>query len=295
MVEKKDLNQMEVRAALRGEKVTMQSGGTGNRRGRGRTAGEKREAYNKYYAMKKKVIELEERNKRYLVLWPASDADVNENTFYNMGGTSAIIYVHEIAPRLKRKATLRRDMEHGEARFHSGICSVRDIDKLTELLKTLNIERLERKIDDGLIYYKLGRDYEKTEIKEMLRLEQNRLDELNRLLYSQVLHPEIHKYIIEIKRLIPAKVKNMDKGYRDLFGPQIVDNVMKLIHTYSMMAHGDLDEKEAAHMLMKYLDMLQVDVSMINELKLWEVSSCARVALIFTEMKKSIKGRILNK
>lgn len=289
--DKKDLNQSEVREVLNeGPK----------RVGRGRTAVEKREDYRRYYEMKKKIIEFEEKNTRYIVLWPASDAKVRgEDKFYNMGGTSAVIYIHELCPRINRKATLRRDMEHGDARFAMGICSVRNIAKLTELLAEIGIKRDEDMTigddENDLIFYKLNREYGRTEVKEMLKQEQDRLDEVNRLLYSEVLFPDIHKRILELKKIIPTKLKNMDKGYRSLVADPIMMELMNLTHLYSMMAHGDLELLDAAEKMRIEVDKLQADVSMLNELRVWEVSTCARVAISLGEIKRLIKGKIINK
>ena len=110
-----DMGPERVRAALHLEH---------NSRGRGRSEAEKRESYARYRANKKLAMQLETRNTRYLILFPASDADTNAEKFYNMAGNSAIIYCHEIGPRLKRKPVLRRDMDLGPDRFHSGVCSV---------------------------------------------------------------------------------------------------------------------------------------------------------------------------
>ena len=82
---KTDLNSREVRAELHSEH---------NSRGRGRSPAEIRASYAEYYAVKKKVIDLESRNYSHLVLFPASDKDTNKKKFYNMGGNSAIIYVY---------------------------------------------------------------------------------------------------------------------------------------------------------------------------------------------------------
>ena len=291
---KRDLNKKEVREALHGD-ITISE--QLNRRGRGRTPAEKRAAYAKYNKLKKKVVELEKTNTKYLILFPASDADVNEKyKFYNMGGNSAIIYCHEIGPRIKRTPTLRRDMDNGNdnEKFHSGICSIADLSKLESKLKEIGIERIATKNED-LVVFGLRREYLAREIREMLKEEQKRLDNLNKLIYSKVLYPDIHRQILELKRIIPAKIKNMDKTYRGVVGMKLIDSLVDLIEIYSQMAHGDLEQKEAGRTMMLKLDLMLAIVSMLNELKLWEVSACVRVATVIVGLKKLIKGKILNK
>ena len=199
-----DMGPQKVRAALHPEH---------NSRGRGRSEAEKRESYARYRANKKKAMELEERNTRHLILFPASDVDTNAEKFYNMGGNSAIIYCHELGPRLKRNPVLRRDMDLGPDRFHSGVCSISNLESLTQRLAEIGVKR---RPDYGeLVIFKLAREYPKDEIREMLKQEQVRLDNLNKLLYAEVLFPDIHRQMIELKRMVPAKVKNMDKTYRE--------------------------------------------------------------------------------
>jgi len=281
-----DLNKREVRQALHAD--------VHNSRGRGRSPAEKRESYARYRENKKKVIDLESRNKQFLVLWPASDSDTNkDHKFYNMGGNSAIIYCYEIGPRIKRKPTLRRDMDNGTEKFHSGICSVQDVDKLTEKLAEIGIRR--QKDFGDLVIFKLHREYLKTEIREMLKAEQAKLDALNKLLYSKVLYPDIHAQILELKRLIPAKVKNMDKTYREVVGMEMIRSMMELVKNYSQMAHGDVEPKVGAKAMMLETDMILEEISLFNELKIWEVSACSRVGSVVVGLRQLLKGKILNK
>ena len=237
------------------------------------------------------------RNFQHLVLWPASDKDTNEKKFYNMGGNSAIIYVYEIAPRIKRKATLRFDMDNGDTKFNSGICSILDLESLEKALKEIGVKRV-NKITKGyedFVIFKLGREYSKTEIREMLKQEQHRLDQLNKLLYAKVLYPDIHRQILELKKLLPAKVKNMDKTYRSVVGMKVIDTLFRLIKLYSQMTHGDMEEYEAAKQMMLESDMLLSEVSIMNELKLWNVSVCIRVGEITVGLRKLLKAKIINK
>ena len=285
---KTDLNKKEVRTALHGEH---------NSRGRGRSAAEKRASYSKYYENKKKAFELESRNFRHLVLWPASDKDTNkEHQFYNMGGNSAIIYVHEIGPRIKRKPTLRVDLDNGDTKFHSGICSIQDVGAFQLKLEELGIKPIKvTKGYEDFIIFKLNREYTKAEIKEMLREQQRKLDTLNKVLYAKVMYPDIHRQILDLKKIIPSKIKNMDSVYREVVGMEMMRSLMNLIRIYSQMAHGDVDELEAGKMLLLETDMIFAEISMMNELKLWDVTACIRVADITAGARQLIKGKIINK
>lgn len=286
---KKDLNKAEVRKVLNGEEH--------NSRGRGRSNAEKRAAYAKYNDNKRKAIDLESRNFQHLVLWPASDKDINvKYQFYNMGGNSAIIYVHEIGPRIKRKPTLRVDLDHGKEKFHSGVCSIGNLPLFIEKMKEIGIKQVEStKGYEDFVFFKLNREYSQAEIRRMLREEQKRLDALNKLLYAQVMYPDIHRLILDLKKIIPSKVKNMDSVYREVVGVRLIDALLELIKTYSQMAHGDIDELEGARKMLLDVDMILAEVSMMNELRQWDVTACIRVAEIAVRTKQLIKGKIVNK
>lgn len=289
---KTDLNKKEVRQALHGEPSRP------NHRGRGRTPAEQREQYAQYRAIKKRAQKFERTNHQYLVLFPASDININkENKFYNMGWNSAIIYCYEIGPRIKRSPALRHDMDNGnhEDKSHSGVCSIASLEKLTEKLATIGIQRIKMANEDELVFFKLSRRYEASEIREMLKSEQQRLNSLNQLLYAKVLYPDVHRQILELKRIIPAKVKNMDRIYREIIGIRIIDSLMELVNTYTQMAHGDIDEKLGAERMLLELDIMLGEISVFNELKLWEVSACSRVGAVIIGLHQLLKGRILNK
>ncbi|MBR0488157.1 hypothetical protein IJJ39_00555 [Candidatus Saccharibacteria bacterium] len=280
-----DLDKAELRQALHGSK-----------RGRGRSDAEKKLAYKNYHERKAKVFEFERTNYSFLVLFAASDKDVSKLKFYNMGGNSAVIYVHDIAPRINKKAVLRNDNDSGEKvqKFRTGITSVTDLVGLEEKLKKLGIKRVKTR-DEFVVMFKLARVYTEGEVKEMIKDENKRIETLNALLYSKVLFPDIHRLIIDLKKFIPPKVKNMNSVYRDIVGRKMIDSLMEVVRAYTEMAHGDLDEAEAARRMLREIDMILALTSMFSELKLWDIVGCIRIANTANGAKQLIKGKILNK
>ena len=126
----------------------------------------------------------------------------------------------------------------------------------------------------------------------MLKLEQQRLDSLNELIYSKVLYPDVHKKIIDLKRSIPAKVKNMEKTYREVVGMEMIKSLMTLVKTYSQVAHGNDSPENGGNVMLAACDNLLAEVSMMNELRVWEVDACIRIASTIVELKRAIKGRL---
>lgn len=67
-------------------------------------------------------------------------------------------------------------MDNGEDKFHSGICSVSDVELLEEKLSEIGIKRMETtKGYEDFIIFKLNREYSKTEIREMLKQQQKKI------------------------------------------------------------------------------------------------------------------------
>lgn len=281
------ISKQKVREALYGEH---------NSRGRGRSQAEKRKSYGEYRDRKKKVYEFEATNTQYLALYPASDKDTNKKKFYNMGGTSAIIYVHEIGPRIGRKPVLRTDLDNGKdnEKFRSGITSIADLGALEVKLAEIGIKRVKTK-DQDLILFKLKREYPASEVKAMLREESKRIENLNKLIYSNVLYPDVHRQILELKKLIPVKVKNMDKTYRETIGYKMIDALMGTVTAYSQLAHGDIPEVEGAKRILLETDVMLSVVGIFAELQLWELSTCIRLAENIAGLRQLTKGRIINK
>ncbi|MDO4611735.1 MAG: hypothetical protein Q4B34_02655, partial [Candidatus Saccharibacteria bacterium] len=263
---------------------------------------EMKEAYSRYRETKKKVFAYEMKNTKFLILYPASDANIKKRkgedeakkVFYNMGGHSAIIYVYALAPKIgRKKATLRRDFDNTAEKFASGICSIMDLDKLTELLAKINVRRMPDRGD--IVMFALPREYAKSEIKEFLKSEQKRLDNLNKLIYSKVLFPDIHRQILDLKKLIPPRVKNMNREYREVIGDGIIKALLELMRAYSEMVHGDLEMLAAGKRMSCEIDMILAHISMYNELRLWDVATCSRIAEVAVGAQQLIRGKIINK
>ena len=291
-----DLNKQAVRKEL--NKNHDDSAPRPNHRGRGRTQAEKRKNYAEYLKRKKIVFEAEERNFEHLVLFLASDGTNPEKKrkFYIMGGNSAIIYTQEIAPRIGRKnATLRPDLDIGEYTFKYGVAAIADLEQLTEKLAEIGVKKVEKSSNDLIVYFKLKRKYEKDEIKQMLKAREKDIKEMNRILYATVVYPDINKLVMMLKTTVYHKVKQMNREDRELLRDMILEPAFSVANTYTMMAHGEKPELEAAGAMMEELDILMDRVLTLGDLQLWDISTCARVGKMAAELRVLVKGKIINK
>lgn len=272
--------------------------GRPNHRGRGRTPAEKRKSYAEYNKRKKVVIEAEKRNFEHLVLFLASDGDNPEKKtkFYNMGGNSALIYVQEIAPRIGRKnATLHPDFDNGDCKFAGGVTSIGNLEVLTEKLKEIGIKKLEKSSNDLIVYFKLPRKYTKDEIKTLEKEREKEIKDMNKILYSTVVYPDIHRQVLTLKKTTYHKVIKINRVDREILQDRILDPVFEIADQYTMMAHGDAEELECAKKMVRAVDILMDRILLMGDLQIWDVATCARIGKEAGELNILLKGKIINK
>lgn len=288
----KILNKQEFRKVLAEEKLTP------NHRSRGRTRGEIKRDYAEYEKRKKIVFEAEERNFQHLVLFLASDGNVpgKEKKFYNMGGNSAIIYAYDIAPRIgKKDIALRPDLDNGRYKFKTGVTSIANLELLTEKLAKIGIERLPDKNGGLIVCFRLKNKYTKDMIKTLVDVHRDKIKEVNQMLYTNVLFPDIHVLAMDLRTTVYHKMMNVSRTDREVLQDQILGPVFKITDTYALMAHGDMDVAEAGFLMVRDIDILMDRVGMMLDLKLFDVTSTARIGKIMAGLRKLVVGKMINK
>ncbi|MBQ8985000.1 hypothetical protein IJ076_00350 [Candidatus Saccharibacteria bacterium] len=288
----KNLSKSAVRDAVNEKRIS---------RGRGRTDAEKKANYSAYEKRKKLVFEIEKKNKQYLVLFLASDGKLDENgrggifddkNYYIMGGNSAVVYVSEIGPRIGRTPVLKPDTDNSQVKFRTGLAGIKGLNKFTAALKGINIERVETKSGDEIAYFKLPQEFTKDEIDTMMKQQKVTRDEANALVYSRVLHPSLHKPIIELRTLLIHKIKNTVPEYRVALGNEIVGLVLELKDEYIMMVREAMNERELLLKMQITVDKICDRIGMMMDLQLWDVLFCIRAGSQAARIQREISALI---
>jgi len=269
MAEKTEsLSKAAVRARL-GEKH--------NHRGRGLTDPEKKKRYAEYEKRKKVVFEIEKRNSDYLVLFLASDGILDENreggeydetNYYVMGGNSALIYVSDIASRIGRNARLHSDDDKSPLRFKTGVAKIKGLEKFTKALGGIGIKRVVTKSADEIVYFKLKKAYDKKELKAAVKKLKAMREENNALLYGEVLHPGLHKLVLQLRVILFHKIKATNAEYRVMLGQPMTELLLDLNKYYTEMIRGTLDDKEGLIKMRLTIDRISDMVALMQELEL---------------------------
>jgi|GEM_PF-2173000 len=289
MAEKTEsLSKAAVRARL-GEKH--------NHRGRGLTDPEKKKRYAEYEKRKKVVFEIEKRNSDYLVLFLASDGILDENreggeydetNYYVMGGNSALIYVSDIASRIGRNARLHSDDDKSPLRFKTGVAKIKGLEKFTKALGGIGIKRVVTKSADEIVYFKLKKAYDKKELKAAVKKLKAMREENNALLYGEVLHPGLHKLVLQLRVILFHKIKATNAEYRVMLGQPMTELLLDLNKYYTEMIRGTLDDKEGLIKMRLTIDRISDMVALMQELELWDVLFVVRVAELIVKVQKTI-------
>jgi len=122
---------------------------------------------------KKKAFELEKDNKSKLVAY------FSGGDWYKIGGTSALVYAHMIAPRLGISVNVRPDADL-ECKFVEGIVSIRSIGELAENLKKLGI--LIESQDDDIAVFNLGFKVSDAELDAIRSVRRERIEQMNKII-----------------------------------------------------------------------------------------------------------------
>ncbi len=289
MVEGEILNSKDARARMASERP--------NHRGRGRTQSEIRKVYEEYNKRKRLAFEAMGRSKSHLVLYLASDGD-NPNTtkkFYNLGGDSAVIYAYDIAPRIgKKDVILRPDLDGTSIKFKY-VTSIANLPVLTEKLKEIGVNRVPSKSGDQVVYFDLKQKYDKDQIHALLQAHRDEVAELNKILFTGVVFPDIHVLILDIREAVYHKIMKMNRADREVLESEILKPVFRLADLNALIQHGDIELAEGGKEMIKAIDILYDRVKMVEGLDLWELSSCARVGKMAAGLRNLVVGKIVNK
>ncbi len=209
-----------------------------------------------------------------------------------MGGHSALFYAHDVAKKIGRKnVKLHPDNDHCNVKFREGLCSIRNLDKFAEKLTSIGAIRLKPKNQD-LVVFKLPQPYTEEDVERFRKLETTKAAEVNSLIFSKILYPDVHAQLLDLERAIPVKLKNLENSYREMYAAKILSCLDTILYAYADATAGLIDEKTCLHQMLTGISHLLVQISALNELGLWDVSSVARICRIIGGIKISLQERI---
>ncbi len=236
---------------------------------------------NKAYSDNKKFLtEFEKTNFSYLVLLKST------NDFYKLIGHSALFYALNIAPKLNLTANLTTD---GDYTYKSaeGIVSVREPEKLAEILKTLGIKQLRpRHNPDDFILFKLPWTFTETQLADMQDQQNQSLRHFNQLVMVDNIIPVLFLQLEELLKIIYENSRTLPSQFdRDTFGKPLTDTANKMACTYFDLTNGCINRVNCFKNLKSDLTFIKYQVKLLTDLKLWQPKTSARAADVITKIK----------
>lgn len=247
---------------------------------RDKRAQEKRAEQKRFEAVKAKAYEFEKRNRSKIVVFRSRKG------WWKMGGNSALIYVYRLAPRMDIKPKLRVDTDFF-SKFHDGVVSIKDVDALERNLKTLNVH-LEKRSPE-MVIFSLGYKIEDSQMELIRKTEENRREQVNRIVAPKIAIPIVNVKLHDVVRLTYIKMKKSPVTDRDYITMEVAKLAKIALGDFVMMCNGVIPEKEALQRIIRSLETILVRIDVIMAMNIWESSTCLEIATDIQEIRKILR------
>lgn len=234
----------------------------------------------RYEKAKAEVFAFELRNRSKLVAFRSTAG------WWKLGGTSALLYYHRVAPRLGLKPNLKADGDF-YSKFEEGVISIKDINRFEENLKKLGIERI--KSGTSMRMYDLGITIDAEEIKRLKKNEEAERKKFNKLVLPKVVLPDVYVGLCNINKAIYENVRLMTPPEREYAGMEMAVMARKMLEKYILMANGKLEKEETLAELLEKIEILIADLKIALETKIWPTGTCLRISATLIDMKKILE------
>lgn len=252
-------------------------------------ARQKSELNKLYAANKKRIAEFEKTNYEYLALVRST------NDFYKLFGHSALFYAYSIAPKLNLQANLQADNDF-TARSSEGFVSVRQPEKLTEVLNTLKIKKVKTKSQTGdFILYKLPWTYTDEQLNDFVEHNHTRMQKFNHIVIVDNVIPVLFIEIEELLKSIYENVRGMSgPTEKETLGYTAINSTAKMAHIYLDLANGHFDKLTGLKKLKQELKIVKYQTKLIADLKIWTPKTCARIGENIIKVQDIIERELKN-
>lgn len=225
-----------------------------------------------YFDAKSYVLESEKNNRRYVYLFPSISKI--PDAWYKVGDKSLLFYKNLLAPRLSREARIRDDTDK-VYRFRHGIVSIKWGSKLMSEAEELGYKA--KRVEYGIIVIDLMRDFTDIEIHDMVRVVREERDKPKKLVKPKVNYPAIMMAINDLVRVLPSKIKKLDKDYKMVLGKELLEPMSEMLKIYFRMANGRMEKRDAKLEMMERTDDIAAMIYLMDEAQMLNVS--ARTAM----------------
>lgn len=221
-----------------------------------------------YYDAKSYVMKMEGTNCRYIYLFPSIGKV--PDAWYKVGGRSLLFYKMILAPRLGREARIRDDTDK-VYRFNHGIVSVKWGDKL--ISEAVGLGYKAERVKFGIIVVDFLKEFTETEIRSMAEsIKEERL-RLKKMIKPKVNYPDIIIAVNDLVRVLPSKIKKLDKDYKTILGNELLEPAVEILKIYFRMANGRMERRDAKLEMLERVDDIMAMIYLMDECRMLNVTA----------------------
>ena len=231
----------------------------------------------RYEKEKKKVKELEKTNREYLIVFPSKDS------WWKMGGVSALYYNYYLVKHLGRNEKLRPDSDYF-SKFSTGVVSINDINQLEKDLWRVKKIGLNKDLSTETIkYFNLGYKLSDETVYGMIHMQEILERRLNQMVMPNSPIPKLYAALREGLRLTYITNKETPRVARELLGRQMTERARTTVVNYSLLANRVIPRREGLKKIWLSVSMLMSDLETMSDLKIWPTKRCVAVGKYWAE------------
>lgn len=221
-----------------------------------------------YYDAKSYVKNVEKTNCRYVYLFPSIGKI--PDAWYKVGGRSLLFYKKILAPRLGREARIRDDTDK-IYRFNRGIVSVKWGDKL--ISEVIGLGYKAERIKFGIIVVDFLKDFTEEEVRAMSESIREERLRLKKMIKPKANYPDIMTAVNDLVRVLPSKIKKLDKDYKTILGNELLEPVVEILKIYFRMANGRMERRDAKLEMLERVDDISAMIYLMDECRMLNITA----------------------
>lgn len=239
---------------------------------------------NKIYSENKnQIMQFESTNYHYIALMRST------HNFYKIFGHSALFYACSIAPKLNLKANLQTDGDF-VAKSENGFISIRDPEKLTSILQTLNIKKIKTKNQTSdFILFELPWTFTEKQLTDFIENNNFKMRNFNHIVLVDNIIPVLFIQLEELAKTVYENVRGMAGPVeRKAFGYTLIKLSTDMLHLYFDLTNGLIDKHLCLKNLKTKLNSIKYQIKIIADLKIWQPKTCARIGDIVIKIQEIV-------
>ncbi len=229
----------------------------------------KRIDYKTYEMYKRRAINFEEHNYRYIVVIPCEG---NED-WCEMCEYSALYYKYLVCEPHGTPVTMSDDLDSFYLKYEIGKVRTRGFDVVRRRLQKTGMYASEQQKDDCMVF-EMKQKVSQAQREKLLKEEITRQDEVNSIVKVQFVSPAFYQQaVLAAKRLHQVCRRRLDKISRDMNGSRMIGLMDGVLVKYFLICEKNLTDPEEIEKELKPLrddiNLLLIELQVLAALKLW--------------------------